>query len=309
MMKSVALADSSYHEKEEDFVLIDVDDAGEETEQFGDESYDYCDDVVSLHSASQTFALDSRALQSFQDDFFENRLDPAIFNVEEDLSDEIQILLDGIAPMMTARETFSHKDDEDSPPDLSAVSERSLAEAEAEEESLSSKNLGGESPNVSDVPSLDPASADDREDLESTTSTQSTRSTHGGMTSDETSSQPRSTGSEAAFDDDDDKVQRIADAISAGMMKTKSRTCNKKRRKQLKLAKKAAAAAAAAAAFSGLSSYHASSSRNDTTPRRKSSRKQLKPSKQITNIAVACATESLANFKQECLLNHSKKIK
>lgn len=110
----------------------------------------------------------------------------------------------------------------------------------------------------------------------------------------------------------------------------RSRKSNKKRRKKLKLARKAATAAAATAAISShlsLSSttnynnsnnHHHNSNNTRTSQhpgggsevRNKKLQRRLKNNnkKQVANIAVVCATESIANFKEECL-RKSKKIR
>jgi len=99
-----------------------------------------------------------------------------------------------------------------------------------------------------------------------------------------------------------------------------SRPTNKKRRKQMKLAKKAAAAAAAAASFSQLSlSHHHSISGPSSRATRKKPTAAIaahnvtraapsKNKKQIapvgSSIAVACATQSLAEYRMELQKHH-----
>lgn len=88
------------------------------------------------------------------------------------------------------------------------------------------------------------------------------------------------------------------------------RLSNKKRRKKMKLLKKAAAAASAAAALSSDVPRSASTTSSNST---KSSKKQTRAvpftryqSKRVANVAVACATETLASYKAE-LKSGSKK--
>ena len=92
-----------------------------------------------------------------------------------------------------------------------------------------------------------------------------------------------------------------------------SRTSNKKRRKQLKLMKKAKAAAAAArqleekarAATATVSKPSESSSKASTMKKNKAP--GARSSKKVANIAVACATETLASYRQELLKSKQTK--
>lgn len=77
-----------------------------------------------------------------------------------------------------------------------------------------------------------------------------------------------------------------------------SRLSNKKRRKKMKLMKKAAAAAAAAAALAEISrggtpTRHAKPSKMQSTKPNRSSKKK------VSNFAVACATQTLSEFRKE----------
>lgn len=81
------------------------------------------------------------------------------------------------------------------------------------------------------------------------------------------------------------------------------RLSNKKRRKKMKLLKKAAAAASAAAALSSELPRSASTTCSNST---KSTKKHTKvvpstryQSKRVANVAVACATETLASYKAQ----------
>lgn len=90
-----------------------------------------------------------------------------------------------------------------------------------------------------------------------------------------------------------------------------SRLSNKKRRKRVKMIKKAAAAAAAAAALAEMNKSSippTSPHRNVQQPRPKSRKASSKSKKQLshaTNLAVACATESLESYRHD----HNLKVK
>lgn len=77
----------------------------------------------------------------------------------------------------------------------------------------------------------------------------------------------------------------------------KSRRSNKKRRKALKLMKKAAAMSAAAAALGLTGGTPKSSESPKALP--KSPTKKFARNKRVSNVAVACATESLQSFREE----------
>jgi hypothetical protein len=85
---------------------------------------------------------------------------------------------------------------------------------------------------------------------------------------------------------------------------TMSRASNKKRRKQLKLTKKALAATNATKALSGKAREMTVilMSPPKKAPKTKSkSSSTSRPSKKVANIAVSCATETLATYREELL--------
>ena len=85
---------------------------------------------------------------------------------------------------------------------------------------------------------------------------------------------------------DDDEAKR--DGVST------SRLSNKKRRKKMKLMKKAVAAAAAAAALSEMTRGNCSPSKECREPKM-----PTRVGKKLANVAVSCAHESLASYRQE----------
>jgi hypothetical protein len=92
-------------------------------------------------------------------------------------------------------------------------------------------------------------------------------------------------------------------------MVCRSRLSNKKRRKKLKLMKKAVAAAAAAATLSELSrNTYASPMLTTTTSTARQQAKVTIPTKagKKANVAVSCAHESLASYRQELALTTRK---
>lgn len=296
MMKSVALDAAP---QEDDYVVVD---AGE-SELFSDEaSYDYCEDAFSLQSAPQSFAIDSIALKTFQDDFFEQ---PSFFDgYADETVDEIQILLQGISSF---DELDSDKPDA-APPELSSVSDKSVGNDGEDDESTEGSELDelSTSPSAVDV--------DDDEEEEEAPAEDSAEST--APRDDESrndSDLEKSQETLKRSDSLENKLLAMAEEVDDLMNGTKmGRLTNKKRRKQRKLAKKAAAAAAAAAALSQLSLTATTISKTPTPPRiekvvRRKLRKVQATKKQVANIAVACATESIAAFREECLLN-SKKV-
>jgi hypothetical protein len=84
---------------------------------------------------------------------------------------------------------------------------------------------------------------------------------------------------------------------------TMSRASNKKRRKKLKLMKKALAAESAAQLLSERARSATKSSSPPKSQKLKSWTTGVRSSKKVANIAVACATETYAAYREELLTN------
>lgn len=339
-MRSVALSDSSVvaasrqRAKEQqrqqdidDFVFVHA--AGDEDDGDDEASYDYCDDAYSLHSAPQSFALDCRALQSFQEHFFENPPPAAAAPNDEEApllsfedvlnessTDEVEILLEGLSSIV------------DEPPDP-AVACRELLPSTAAERLL-------ECPFASEHSTFRPGASDEKK-----STLRASSHSYGGEVCPLQQPFPKIDAgsimySSTGVGSDDCDVSRIPSSdekphydltVSTDSNDSVTGSCrgsrksNKKRRKQLKLARKAATAAAAAAAISQLTLSPTRRHQTATTlpppvstaattaTRNKKLQRRLKKSnkKQVANIAVACATESIAAYKEE-RLRKSKKV-
>ena len=326
-MKSVALSESGAHESSgvdnEDFILVqqpattgsesapwalsfDNDDGVDDDD---DASYDRCEDAYSIYSAPQSLAIDSNALESFQPDFFsssprEQSLPPFYPSFGEDG----EILLRGISAI--ALEATDQSDDGGRHGRTSAAA---AVEPHPFEASVESSVSGPSDEEVgrSIVGARAAASSSSESSFPDAAEHQPPRVANPA---------PPLCGSDRLVIDDDDEDPSSSgtdDRTGVGSggegtaSSTKSsRLCNKKRRKQLKLARKAAAAAAAAAALTHLGGMVATrtsnsgSNNNNNTPKLKrhaTASNASKNRKQVANIAVACATESLARYREECV--------
>lgn len=327
MMKSVALTESAVQRIDsrstsaggdttecdaEDFILVssspNAESATWEVSFDDDASYDRCDDVCSIFSAPQSLAIESNALDSFQKDFFSRGGADASSNksaTEDFLLHDLSAMglsSGGIIdlPDDDLREliaSFSVDDDDDSidgqlpPPfetsDSSVSGASNVHDSDDDDEAIAKLHpvAWGKAPVVTtqtgSPPDHDnnPASSDD------------------------------------GRDDDDDLASILDEAMSRKVSIKPTRLCKKKRRKQLKLAKKAAAAAAAAAAlthFGGMVGTTPASARGGAAGGKHpnggklNKRNASRSRKQIANIAVACATESYASYREECLRKSKK---
>lgn len=322
MMKSVALTESAVQRSDdshsasaadaeydaEDFILVssspNAEPATWEVSFEDDASYDRCDDVCSIYSAPQSLAIESNALDSFQKDFFSrggradatNKAAPEDFLLHDfsamalssggiiDLPDED--LHDLIA-------SFSVDDDGDD------VDGRLPPPFETSDSSVSGASNVHESDDDEDIAKLHPVAWVKAPMVTTLASTPSDKDSNPASTDD---------------DGDDDLESMLDEAMSRKVSTKPTRLCKKKRRKQLKLAKKAAAAAAAAAALTHFGSMVGTtpvSSRGGASGKHPSGGKLNKrhasrSRKQIANIAVACATESYASYREECLRKSKK---
>lgn len=296
MMKSVALMDSV--QNEEDFVLVDViDDAS-----ISHSSYDCCDDAYSLHSAPQSLAIDSNAFQTFHDEFFEA---PLLRSFDDDLSciessaADVEILLQGISSMMSESDFKRLMPEPSYAEGINYSGNTWLASEGRTFGSPTSRRMSDVQASLLACDSAPPMAQ--RRQSGSSVSTQTTLSSS--ENEDEGILGASLYNNSAGVDVRDDITcsMKNQSALSGG-----SRLSNKKRRKQMKLAQKAAAAAAAAAALS-----HLSIAATRMSPARsKQIRRHIQKTnrKQVTNLAVACATESIGNYKEQCLLKSKKPV-
>jgi hypothetical protein len=312
MMQSVALTDSCQHD--EDFVIVDAMDVEDihhisTTCSYEDdlESYDYCEDVYSvqvpavIHSFTAGTETDtdtdsSKALQTvtFQHDFLDYPL-----SYEHNLN---QVEGDSHADSYG----YEHEHEREHADGDANASERQHSFVRNMHspgislgpfgEANSSDETEGESASVSVGGSIAaferkmPTSAT-RGEKETKAFALTTQKREEQTQSRVSSSSDKDSAYEKAQTGEDDS------SVSSTSSKTSnSRVSNKKRRKQLKLAKKAAAAAAAAPALSsGLS------------PTRKKPTRKLIPVRSSNNRQVACATQSLASYREEVSRNINKK--
>lgn len=304
-MKSVALTDSV--QPEEDYVLVQALDACSETGDIcdGDESsYDNCDDAYSLYSAPQSFAIDSQALQTFHDDFF----DPTLTSFDESLgeensTDEFKILLQGISSISPVTDLATdHLDPR--LPGLSPLSEKSLLALDDLLDPLWQIG-GGAIADVDDsTTGYDEAPTIDADDEGKAELPREDRDEVEDAFGGEESAEDRALELSSI---EDETAEAVAEDVDRKMMSSRaSRRSNKKRRKQLKLAKKAAAAAAAAAAISHLAM---TTTNRQPTPAKNKQIQRLarkKSRKQVSSVAVSCATKSILSYKQDCYLRSKK---
>jgi hypothetical protein len=320
MMKSIALNDSVHHD-DEGFVIVgaefdssllllnddDICSAG------GDEdSYDHCEDAFSFSSLHQTLPASS-LLPTVQDNFFDPPpgqevefllppaipLSPSLLSevAELDLAEREDVLscsidvvlyepsdLEGtqepvLSPLKTPQEDDTVQEDEENTAPAAVVMGDSLGP----EPSMPENPIVPEIPPItSDTP--DEARFASSEEEGGCTTTSSSSSSHQvaarsddgealGST-DDGEDEVESSGSDGKWDDDTVVTSRLS---------------KKKRSKQLRLAKKAAAAAAAAAALGQFTLR---------SPTKRKLRSKGR-SKKVANIAVSCAVQSLADYKDE----------
>ena len=285
MMESVALYESHIVE-DTDYVLVEPQQNNGNNMEIDDDddSYDYCDDVVSMLSVEQPSSL------SVCSDL--PSIDPTAFGIEptKEMKSERRPRL------------ISFGNDED---EARIRSERFQSSIETLDEEMGSQEHGFDSTGTSIVDSTeDSDETPERETLAESTEESDEQSETEALaestaesddrTETETAGPPPS-GSTATSMAGATKESLKAHKETAAPPPIKSRLSNKKRRKKMKLLKKATAAAAAAAALSEMTALVPSPvPTGPTTPRRKT-----KASKKASNVAVACATETMEAFRQE----------
>ena len=289
MMKSIALNDSSHPADEEGFVLVDSPQSfGSVLLEDDDEaSYDHCEDAFSFSSLHQTLST----IPAVQDNFFE----PAEIGQEV-----IPPAAPEVCPSLLGSSSDDYHYEDPAPDSTHLVIPRFDSDTEElgalvspavpnTDQAIASEKIIPSGESTAGVEESLPVPSVDEENAECSSL---------GEKDSEDSAAPFSSSSssmgEAASGTDDDVASSSSDKAAADYYAELpvSRVSKKKRRKQLKLAKKAAAAAAAAAALGG----HLSSMRVTTTQPPKRGKKSRK---KIANIAVSCAVQSLAEYKDE----------
>ena len=309
-MKSIAFNDTSAAADEEGFVIVDTpphefDSPSGLLLEDDEESYDHCDDAFSFSSLHQTMPVSSIPMESVQDDFFEHPLGQEV-----------------VPPAVPSSPSLLSEDDDDDDPPVFAMEDSPklnviIPHIDSEVERLcalvsslpsSPNSLLGAMPADCDDPVAElsansiPNSNNTDDNAETTIDSYSTGvmiPSQEDKTEEDNSVTPSSssasgdgaTTTTSTTDDDkeDDVDSAGTDNNPSDHLENRSigRVSKKKRRKQLKIARKAAAAAAAAAALG-----HGLSMRS--TPKRKG-----KNRKKVANIAVSCAVQSIAEYKEE----------
>lgn len=314
-MKSIALNDSVHHD-DEGFVIVDAEfdssllllNDDDTCSAGGDEdSYDHCEDAFSFSSLHQTLPASS-LLPTVQDNFFDPPpgqevefllppvipLSPSLLSevAELDLAETEDVLSCSIdlalyepsdleetqepvlSPLKTPQEDDTVQEDEENTAPAAVVMGDSLGP----EHSMPENPIVPEIPPVSsDTP--DEARFASSEEEEGCTTTSSSSSDQVAARSDD----GEALGS---TDDGEDEVESSgSDGKWDDNTVVTSRLSKKKRSKQLRLAKKAAAAAA-------LGQFTLRS------PNKRKLRSKGR-NKKVANIAVSCAVQSLADYKDE----------
>lgn len=242
MMESVALNESHVIENF-DFVLVEPENI-DDNMNVDEDSYDYCDDAISMFSVENPSSL------SIYSDL--PSVDPTVFEVDNNNKE----LKRERRPRL-----ISFGNDED--------------EARIRSERFQSS-----------VGTLDERMAQEGTYEESTVSSMA-ESNEEEITVEPGGNEPIVENQVPNKPMDMDQVpDKIMDMVG-------SRLSNKKRRKKMKLMKKAAAAAAAAAAISGSIVPSPPREKRVKTP------KASRPKKKTSNLAVACASETLEAYRAE----------
>uniref|UniRef100_A0A7S3P832 Uncharacterized protein n=1 Tax=Amphora coffeiformis TaxID=265554 RepID=A0A7S3P832_9STRA len=293
MMKSIFFNDSTNPANEEGFVIVDTPmefDSSSVLEE-DEESYDHCDDAFSFSSLHQSLPVSSLPMGAVRDNFFEP---PAV-------GQEV------VPPAVPSSNSLSDGEDEESP---TYASEKSstlkvvIPHIDSDVEGLCAL--------VSSIPSVPPSgeivcpsdetnaevldesipyavgSVEDHAEENDTPSCPSADLMMAASGEDKqeeagpTTSSSRPATSADEVEDDEVGSSGPDNALESLEEPPVGRMSKKKRRKQMKLAKKAAAAAAAAA-------LHQMS----LPPKRRG-----KNRKKVANIAVSCAVQSIAEYKE-----------
>jgi hypothetical protein len=240
-MESVALYESHVIE-DFDFVLVEPENQDDNMD-VDEDSYDYCDDAISMLSVDNPSSL------SVCSDL--PSVDSTVFEV--DTNKELK-------PERRPR-LISFGNDED---EAGIRSERFQASVETLDEQMAQEG----------------------------TSEESTLSSITESNDEETAVEPQK--NEPIVENQvPDKPMDMDQVPNKPMDTVGSRLSNKKRRKKMKLTKKVAAAAAAAAAIS------ASIGPSPPLEKRVKTPKATRPKKKTSNLAVACATETMEAYRAE----------
>ena len=252
MMESVALNEESRVIVDDlDYVLVSKNNDNDAMD-VDDDSYDYCEDVVSMLSVEQPSSL------SVCSDL--PSIDPTCFGIEKEQ----------VKPQRRPR-VISFGNDED---EVRTRTGKFESTVEPLDEQMTEAEESVESV---DTPVVEPDPPVEENHIMS---------------------------------EADERIESIAEQAMAEMKSAlaTSRLSNKKRRKKMKLVKRAAAAAAAAAALSEMTAYvpTAPTLPPAASPKRNSQKaKTTTRPKKSTSVAVACATETMEEYRRE-LANKKK---
>lgn len=285
MMQSVALNDSAIYPEDDEYVVVEAAVVPSSADPLygisaggaDEEEYDYCDDIE-CDSATQAYIEQSISFEEVSDHLcssskfsFGDEAEQLLLEIDKSSSSSSTLMEMSESAEIPAPRIFSSPSEYDQPSE-SVVQEEQKAVSSQEDETQQSKTVV-----TSSVPAKPSLGADKQAQPKQ-------------------QPQPQQSGTSTAS----------------------SRMSNKKRRKQMKLAKKAAAAAAAAASLAQLSTMgHHYSIGNNSSPSHPSRRNKTNASattttprgknkRQVTpnNIAVACAVQTLADYRLELQQHH-----
>jgi len=300
MMKSIAFNESTNTADEEGFVIIDapmeLDSSVMEEED--EESYDHCDDAFSFSSLHQTLPLSSLPMETVRDNFFERPVGQEVVppvdlcshsllsDCEDDDGKDEDSPSSPSGNSSTMKVVIPHIDSDveglcalvssipSIPPSGGIVSQRDEQSTEDSKESIPcvvstiKDNAEDNDAYIDPSPELMTAPGEEKE-VEAGTSAPSSSSSSSGV----------GTSTDEGEDDDVGSLgpDKAFDSLEAHPV---GRVSKKKLRKQMKLAKKASVAASALGQMS-------------MPPKRRG-----KNRKKVANIAVSCAVQSIAEYKE-----------
>jgi hypothetical protein len=303
---------------EDDFILVTDVDADDDRELLNvDESYDYCDDVFSRHTQDDEDCDDDGDLDD-DDDIANGDLmkDSAILPLPPRL---MRSLDDAHAAAKAAinRSSDLLADSSAGESTIMTVSGSVTISGAAGSSVLHSNNQSQEGEDDGCGDGLEEDKRDKKVNEPSTTGDENKTLDDNkvvGSPADSPSQEVLPSSEDSARKNQHNSSKELASVPPASTHSAPtSRTSNKKRRKKLKLMKKAHAAAVAAKNLSGKTSSSSSRvstsasskgvvvSTNSSTKFLASSTPRSSSSKKVANIAVICATESLAAYREEVM--------
>ncbi|KAL3906450.1 MAG: hypothetical protein SGARI_004003 [Bacillariaceae sp.] len=280
------------HNDSFDFVMIEADDGAldeimipdhDDSDDDDDDSYDYCEDACPM--LSDDLGVDD-----------DNSLSGSLIDMKDDA-------------ILTVPEILM-KDLEEAHASAKLVQIDDSASPDHDESMATSPSKAGQYSSASSVVSVE------NEQEKSTTSSPTKKMVESAVLlssfhlEEEETQQPGSANRTG-------KAESVVDSTANFSMGTTtpstsiSRTSNKKRRKRLKMMKKAQAAACAAQHLAEkqremAAATSASSSKQQAGTAKKATKSSRYSSKKVANIAVACATETMAAYRKELLVRGIK---